>query len=237
VNLFGDVTLRKAAEITAAANLASLFMRVQGPCAETLWVGGSTLRDILTGSNYEKETDIDIFFFNGKERSKSYESEIEAELKERSGIQFLSVKNQARMGPISDGVSYDDLLQTVMGFPDVSIALAARIVAGSTHTALVFAPYGLPSKDFRSVSPTSHYVARHGLSAYYSWLERKKYEKRLLDWEIDSVCRRPSNSKFYLLTDQSTRSYSTSFTYGPRSDAGFAENSVNRDATKLRVGK
>jgi hypothetical protein len=227
---------QEGAEI--GGTLASLFTRVQASCAETLWVGGSTLRNILIGTRCDEEVDVDIFFFNAKELSKNYEAEIEAELRERSGIPFLSVKNQARMGPISDGILYDNLLQTVAAFPDISIAIAARVVFGSVnHTALIFAPYGLPSKDFRRIRPTSQYVARHGLSAYYSWLERKKYEKRLFGWEIDSVCRRPSKSKFYLLTDQSTRSYSTSFTYGPRSDAGFAENSVNRDATKLRVGK
>jgi hypothetical protein len=104
------------------------------------------------------------------------------------------------MGLVSDGIKYDSLLETVAAFPDISIAVAARVVLNSIgQTSLIFAPYGLPSRDLRAIRPTSRYLARHGLRGYHLWLERKKYEERMPDWKIDSACLKPKKSSFYRL--------------------------------------
>jgi len=175
----------------ADRTLASLFARVQPLCEETLWLGGSTLRNLLDPSEPQERADVDMFFFNRNELSKSYEEDIEAKLREESGNPLLSVKNQARMGLVSDGLQYECLLQTVAAFPDTSIAVAARIFDSAPRTALVFAPYGLPSRRSRIIQPTFAYLARHGVPAFYSWLERKKYEARMRHWRIEIAGQRP----------------------------------------------
>jgi hypothetical protein len=175
----------------AARALFPLLMEIQLRCPEQIWLGGGTLRDILIGSSMTADSDIDLLFFNPKETSKNYEAEIEAELLELTNIQNLSVKNQARMGFVADGARYENLLQSVAAFPDVTVAVAACVQDMSRRTALIFAPYGLPSRDTPFIQPTSRYLAVHGLSAYYSWLDRKKYNRRFYDWTIDIVGRTP----------------------------------------------
>jgi hypothetical protein len=178
-------------EIPAADVIFSLLMEIQPRCSEKMWLGGGALRDVLVGSNISAESDMDLLFFNENELSKDYEADMEAELTELTRIQNLSVKNQARMGLIAEGVKYENLLECVAGFPDVTVATAACIYDVTEQTTLVYAPYGLPSKDHALIQPTSRYLAAHGKAAYYSWLDRKKYDRRFRDWTISTVAREP----------------------------------------------
>jgi hypothetical protein len=175
----------------ATGVLFPLLMEIQPRCSEKIWLGGSTLRNILVGSSTNVDSDVDLLFFNEKEISENYEAEIEAELTELTHIRNLSVKNQARMGLIVDGARYENLLQSVAAFPDVTVAIAACVHDMSNESTLIFAPYGLPSRDRPLIQPTSRYLAAHGLGAYYSWLDRKKYGQRFHNWAIDTVGRAP----------------------------------------------
>lgn len=172
--------------IEAQGALASLFAHVQPLCAETLWLGGSTLRNLLVPSEAKEIADVDMFFFNRNELSKGYEKDIEDALRAKSGNPLLSVKNQARMGLVSDGVQYESLLQAVAAFPDTSVALAVRVF--NPVAALVFAPYGLPSRHDRTIQPTFPFLARHGLPEFYAWLDRKKYGARMRTWKVETRC-------------------------------------------------
>jgi hypothetical protein len=186
-----------------ARELVPLLMAVQPHCSEKIWLSGGTLRDILIGSAANETSDVDLLFFNEKEISRNYESDIEAELVELTHIRNLSVKNQARMGLVADGVKYKNLLQSVASFPDVTIAMAACVHDAKTRTALVFAPYGLPSRDQTFIQPTSRFLAAHQLGGYYAWLDRKKYEQRFRNWSIDTAGHEPTalTSAFAVLTD------------------------------------
>jgi hypothetical protein len=188
-----DANLKKRATI----ELSQLLMKIQPRCPEKIWLGGGTLRGILMGSRVSADSDVDLLFFNEKEISENYEAEIEAELTEMTHIPNLSLKNQARMGLVVDGMRYENLLQSVAAFPDVTVAVAACVNNLSDQTTLIFAPYGLPSLDRPLVQPTSRYLATHGLPAYYSWLDRKKYE-RFRDWTIDTVERTPSSTPAFM---------------------------------------
>jgi hypothetical protein len=190
-------------DLVRAIELVPLLMAVQPHCSEKIWLSGGTLRDILIGSAANEKSDVDLLFFNEKEISKDYESDIEAELVELTHIRNLSVKNQARMGLVVDGVKYKNLLQSVAAFPDVTIAVAACVHDAKTRTALVFAPYGLPSRDQPFIQPTSRFLAAHKVRGYYAWLDRKKYEQRFRNWSIDTVGHEPtdSTSAFAVLAD------------------------------------
>ncbi|MEA2896331.1 MAG: uncharacterized protein QOJ84_1946 [Bradyrhizobium sp.] len=181
-----------------ARGLIRLLMAIQPRCPEKIWLSGGTLRDILVGSGVSESSDVDLLFFNEKETSKNYEIDLQAELVELTDIRNLSVKNQARMGLVVDGVKYENLLQSVAAFPDVTIAVAACVHDPNNQTTLVFAPYGLPSEDRALIQPTSRYLAAHQLGDYYAWLDRKKYEQRLRNWTIDTAAREPlaSSSAF-----------------------------------------
>jgi uncharacterized protein len=181
-------------ENRATRELFPFLMEIQPRCPEKIWLGGGTLRDIVMGSSMSTDSDVDLLFFNEKEISENYEAEIEAELTEVTHIRKLSVKNQARMGLVVDGVQYENLLQSVAAFPDVTVAIAACVDDLNDQTTLIFAPYGLPSLDRPLVQPTSRYLATHGLGAYYSWLDRKKYGRRFHNWTIGTIGRAPSAS-------------------------------------------
>lgn len=174
-----------------SASLFAFMLTIQSHSVEKMWLGGSAARSFLVGSPQENETDIDLLFFNKNEQSKSYDAEIEAELIEATGIRNLSVKNQARMGFLADGIRYQNLLESVSAFPDVTVALAACIGNMNDRSTLVFAPYGLPSQRRPLIRPTSRFLATHGKASYIAWLARKKYEKRLADWTIDDIGHEP----------------------------------------------
>jgi hypothetical protein len=174
-----------------ATALFLLLAEVRPHCSEDIWLGGGLLRDTLIGSPRRECSDVDLLFFNDKETSKTYEVEIEAKLIELTKIRNLSVKNQARMGALVDGARYESLTQSIVAFPDTTIAAAACLHSMKEKTLLIFAPYGLPSLSRRFIRPTSRYLASHGRAAYYGWLDRKKYEQRFQNWTIDTVGCRP----------------------------------------------
>jgi hypothetical protein len=170
-----------------ATALFLLLTEIRPHCSEDIWLSGGLLRDILIGVPGRECSDVDLLFFNKKETSKSYEAEIEAKLTETTKIRNLSVKNQARMGPIVDGARYESLMQSVVAFPDTTVAAAACVSSMKDETLLIFAPYGLPSRDRPLVRPTSRYLASHGRAAYHSWVDRKRYEHRFQNWTIDTT--------------------------------------------------
>ncbi|HEU0083208.1 MAG TPA: nucleotidyltransferase family protein [Bradyrhizobium sp.] len=178
----------------AATALFPLLVEIQLCCREKIWLGGGTLRDILVGSAVSIDSDVDLLFFNEREISEHYEADIEAQLTELTRIRKLSVKNQARMGLLVDGVRHENLYQSVAAFPDVTVAAAACVHDIRNRSVLVFAPYGIPSRGRRLIQPTSRYLTAHGLQAYYSWLDRKKYDQRFRDWAIDTAGRVPFGS-------------------------------------------
>lgn len=180
--------------------LSTLLRRIQPHCPERIWIGGSAARDALSGERSALESDIDLLFYNAAETSKDYEADIEGRLITLSGAGNLSLKNQARMGKIVDGASYNSLFESVASFPDTSIAIAFCLYDDKNAHPIFYAPYGPRSIDRALISPTSFFLERHGRNAYYSWLKKKQYEKRLANWTIKTDAKSPHGSQFYLLT-------------------------------------
>lgn len=170
----------------AMADVSSLLVKIQPFCRERIWIGGSTARQVLSGVKKGSLADTDLLFFNSSETSRDYETDMEADLIARSGIKNLSLKNQARMGKIVDGVQYSSLYESVASFPDTSVALALCLHHNCNRTSVIFAPYGFKSLNRTRISPTSRFLKRHGQHAYYSWIDKKQYERRLSNWRIST---------------------------------------------------
>jgi hypothetical protein len=132
-----------------------VLAEVQSLSSETIWLAGSSLRNSILGlsNSFTGNHDIDLIFFNKHEVSKQYEKDIESMLIERTGLKNLSVKNEARLTAISDGLAYNNIQQCIDSFPDVTIALGAKISAREKRGVSFYAPYGLSWAKHRVIAP------------------------------------------------------------------------------------
>jgi hypothetical protein len=177
----------QAALQDAADVLYPFLYAVDEISQETLWLTGGALRDCILGRSIFRARDIDLIFFNDRQLSKAYEKEIESLLREQTGLNSISVKNQARIGYAVDGRRYLNLFHSVTAFPDITVAIAAKINNRSQGQIFFYIPYGLRVFNERIIRPTPEFFARHSISDYYSWLARKDYDSRLTGWQITTL--------------------------------------------------
>jgi hypothetical protein len=172
----------------AATHFLPVMRLIEIHSSEAIWVTGGTLRNELCCGDRPATGDLDLIFYNAREPSRSYEKEIEAMLIEKTGLPNISVKNQARVSFESDGVRPHNLLDSVVGFPDITVAAAARAVG--EQTVLFFFPYGMPHEG-SAIAPTFKFLSRHSLQAFFSWVDRKKYAQKAENSRIQTEARFP----------------------------------------------
>jgi hypothetical protein len=177
--------------------LYPLVSSAQRHSIETIWLTGSTLRNCIAGLPAGR--DIDFVFFNDRETSKDYEKEIESRLTLETGLPAVSVKNQARLAHEVDGSEYPDIFRSINSFPDITVALAARVFNFDRKVLLFYIPYGLACFRDEVVSPTPSYLSRHSTAEYQSWIERKFYERRMPHWKIETRAHHTASTTAYSL--------------------------------------
>jgi|GEM_PF-6059865 len=183
---------------TAGREFFSLASAIHRYSPEATWIAGGALRDHLLGTSSDS-SDVDLVFFNEQELSKQYEDEIGAKLISETGLRTISVKNQARICSLVDGCRHADIFRSVEAFPDVTVAMAVKAIDVKQRLLSFYIPYGLKFLDQKKIVPTSAYLARHSMKGYRSWVDRKRYESRLLGWELDTAPCSPTENAFYLV--------------------------------------
>lgn len=151
-------------------NLASLNL-------PDCWVAAGFLRnpiwDRLHG--FERATplnDIDVVYFDPKDRSKEKEEALEAELLQRAPGLPWSVKNQARMHDYNGDPPYDSTEQALRHWLEGVSAVGIRMTeAGELE---LLAPFGFAEIFEMTVRPTPHARAQR-LKAYRARMARKNW--------------------------------------------------------------
>jgi hypothetical protein len=154
---------------------------------ESLWlIGGSFRAAFNAHSSYQG--DLDVIFFNAKDKSRGYERDIQA-LVEAKGMRNVSVKNQARMNKYVDPLVYSTIFDSIEAFPDRSVAAAAQLSEDS-NCVRFFMPYGADSILAEPIRPTRAFLSKHTKENFYEWCDRKHYGCRNVSLEAI-----PPNSK------------------------------------------
>lgn len=189
---------------SAACKLFPVLAGMAKFASESLWVTGGVLRSQLIYPGHSYAEDIDVVFFNTKEKSMGYEKAIERWLISQTGIECISVKNQARVNQSVDTVRYDDIFESIRNFPDDSVSWGLQLADRRMGLFQCYIPYGTSGICRRTIQPTQAFLENHSLTEFYSWLDRKNYHSRFSSWHIStSPCRLRNPRGFLVLKSDS----------------------------------
>lgn len=149
--------------------------------------------------------DVDVIYFDPKERTKEHDAAFEAKLRNSIPNLKWSVKNQARMHEMNIDTPYTSLEDAVSKWPETATAMAARLGAGGEIE--VVAPHGFDDLFRLVVSPTPHFLTR--LDRYRSRIIQKNWGHhwpRLRFFDLDDAIHTssgPANAPLQPPTDAS----------------------------------
>jgi hypothetical protein len=177
---------------------------------EGLFVGGGVIRNVVWDYLHEYSAatpidDVDVIYFDPKERTKEHDAAFEAKLRNSIPNLKWSVKNQARMHEMNIDTPYTSLEDAVSKWPETATAMAARLGAGGEIE--VVAPHGFDDLFRLVVSPTPHFLTR--LDRYRSRIIQKNWGHhwpRLRFFDLDDAIHTssgPANAPLQPPTDAS----------------------------------
>jgi len=120
-----------------------------------------------------RDEDIDVLFYDPAKTEAAYDTEIEADLRQRAPGLAWSVKNQARMHLRNGDAPYTSVEDAMRFWPETATAVACL---RRNDECLIVAPFGTDDLTNMVLRPTS--TAAHKISAFDARIRAKGWRTR-----------------------------------------------------------